>query len=566
MNIPEQVTGALSTIKGATVSSFDRFSQFMSADSVDGGSGTAETKSEAGVNPDIESRSKSTGNYPTVFETGQDSLYYRDKNKATTYTREESEGKPKLEVQQSGDFPYSVFNKYSLMDSINLAGGGKSTHNKISAAELENPTATKIIEQTGAYSGNLGYRYNYADFALAKYFNKIPNNRMLTLRRFPFPAPDDIISPIELDKDGKPQPMSSPDIARAITWMGEKSGNNLADILKFSHGYNWKDVEAEVQTLQSQNSGRRGNLGGLIDDNRFLTTAVGAAEGKNAYDIATGKANAGHDSFSGTYPNHVFGPLNVIKNILQREQGLTFTQEFTIKFEYELRSIGGANPKVLMMDQLANMLVLTYSTAPFWGGSTRWIGDGSVGKPLGDISKLASGDISGFLGGIYDDLKGMTGGGGFKEIGSNLLEGGGKALKNMIGGSLMEMMNSPQGGQTVAAMLSGDPTGQWHLTVGNPLNPMAVIGNLACTGTSVTFDGPLGIQDFPEKMIVEVTLKPGRPRDKSDIEAMFNMGRGRFYIEPEDGVDVNATVNVDSYGRETGSKSIMKEFRKITNG
>ena len=99
MNIPEQVTGALSTIKGATVSSFDRFSQFMSADSVDGGSGTAETKSEAGVNPDIESRSKSTGNYPTVFETGQDSLYYRDKNKATTYTREESEGKPKLEVQ-----------------------------------------------------------------------------------------------------------------------------------------------------------------------------------------------------------------------------------------------------------------------------------------------------------------------------------------------------------------------------------------------------------------------------------------------------------------------------------
>jgi hypothetical protein len=136
----------------------------------------------------------------------------------------------------------------------------------------------------------------------------------------------------------------------------------------------------------------------------------------------------------------------------------------------------------------------------------------------------------------------------------------------MIGGSLMEMMNSPQGGQTVAAMLSGDPTGQWHLTIGNPLNPMAVIGNLACTGTSVTFDGPLGIQDFPEKMIVEVTLKPGRPRDKSDIEAMFNMGRGRFYIEPEDGVDVNATVNVDSYGRETGSKSIMKEFRKITNG
>jgi len=565
MNIPEQVSGAISEIKEASISAFDRFSQFMSADSVDGGSGTAETKSEAGVNPDVESRSTSIGAYPTVFETGQDSLYYRDKNKATTYSREESEGKPGLEVQQAGDFPYSVFNKYSLMDSVSLVGGGKSAYNKINPTELENPTATKIIELTSAYSGNLGYRYSYADFALAKYFNKIPNNRMLTLRRFPFPAADDIISPIELDKNGDPQPMSSPDIARAITWMGEKPGNNLADILKFSHGYNWKDVEADVETLTSQNSGRRGKLGGLVDDSNFLTAAVGAANGKNGYDVATGKANAGYDSFSATYPNHVFGPLNVIKNILQREQGLTFTQEFTIKFEYELRSIGGANPKVLMMDQLANMLVLTYSNAPFWGGSTRWIGDGSIGKPLGDIAKLASGDISGFLGGIYDDLKGMASG-GWKEIGSDLLEGGGKALKSMIGGSLMEMMNSPQGGQTVAAMLSGDPTGQWHLTVGNPLNPMAVIGNLACTGTNVTFDGPLGIQDFPEKMIVEVTLKPGRPRDKSDIESMFNIGRGRFYIEPEDGVDVNDTMNVDSYGRETGGKAIMKEFRKITNG
>ena len=39
---------------------------------------------------------------------------------------------------------------------------------------------------------------------------------MITLRRFAFPAPDDVISP---KIDGKDSPQ--PDIARAVTWLGE---------------------------------------------------------------------------------------------------------------------------------------------------------------------------------------------------------------------------------------------------------------------------------------------------------------------------------------------------------
>jgi hypothetical protein len=35
------------------------------------------------------------------------------------------------------------------------------------------------------------------------------------------------------------------------------------------------------------------------------------------------------------------------------------------------------------------------------------------------------------------------------------------------------------------ALLTGEPVGNWHLTVGNPLNPMMVIGNLICTGMKV---------------------------------------------------------------------------------
>ena len=54
------------------------------------------------------------------------------------------------------------------------------------------------------------------------------------------------------------------------------------------------------------------------------------------------------------------------------------------------------------MDTMSNILALTYSNAPFWGGATRYLGSGSVGKPFGDLNKLKSGDYQGFLTGLKD--------------------------------------------------------------------------------------------------------------------------------------------------------------------
>lgn len=475
-----------------------------------------------------------------------------------------------------GKKPTSVFNKYSLVDfrgePTNMQGGmsGKSQfYNKIDPVTLQNPTATKIIEITNNHPNNVGYRYDYSDFALLKYFGRIPNNMMITLRRFAFPVPDDIVSPKSIDKTGKEIEIPQPDIARAITFLGEQTGNNLADILKFSHGFNWKDAEAQVQPLQSQKAGRSGIVGQTINSNTFLSAAANAAQGRDAYDSAVRRANAGYDAFSNTYPNHVFGPLNVIKQVLVREQGLTFEQEFTLKFEYNLKSLDGANPKILMLDQLANVLALTYNNAPFWGGDVRYIGDGSVAKPLGDINLIREGNYGEFLKSVVNDIGLSTDSfSDFASSAKNLFNGAkGKFLNNIVGGDLLKLFNSPQGGQAVASLLTGDPTGQWHLTVGNPLNPIMVLGNLACTGTEINFEGPMGIQDFPEKMVVTVTLKPGRPRDKAEIESMFNAGRGRFYVQPADAPDINQTKDVSAYGNaDRQNDKYFNEFKKISLG
>lgn len=493
-------------------------------------------------------------------------IYYTDDIQAVKYTVDDKE-------VSIGQKPGSVFNRHALVDfrgnPLNEEGGksGKSQfYNKINTQALQNPTASKIIEITGNHPNNIGYRYDYGDFALAKYFGKIPNNMMITLRRFAFPAPDDIISPFSIDKNGNEVAMDQPDIARAISFLGEGPGNNLAEILKFSHGFNWKTAEAKVQTLQSQRAGRSGIVGQTINSNAFLSAAANAAQGKDAYDSAVERANAGFDAFSNTYPNHVFGPLNVIKDVLVREQGLTFSQEFTLKFEYNLRSLEGANPKILMLDQLANILALTYNNAPFWGGDVRYIGDGSVGKPLGDIQKIKDGDYGGFLSSVVNDLGISTD--SLSSAASSITGIAGKALNNIVGGDLMKLFNSPQGGQAVQSLLTGDPTGQWHVTIGNPLNPIMVLGNLACTNTEINFEGPMGIQDFPEKMVVTVTLKPGRPRDKGEIESMFNSGRGRFYIQPDGGTDLDQVQDVSANGNadRRANDKYSNEFKKISLG
>lgn len=462
---------------------------------------------------------------------------YKAKTESMSYTAKDTNktvsGK---ETQQSIFNNFSLFRfngtpfKDAAVDSYNTVDFGD-------ASIYENPTVSKIIDKCDA-SGSQSYRYEWSDFALCKYLGKIPNNHMITLRRFSFPIGDDIISLKLPSKTGELLPVPQPDIARAITWMSESTGNKLEDILKFDFNYKWKQVDAEIQVLDSQNQAKRGKLGSFIDNSTILSSINATANGVDA----AGKRRiesqgSGYDPFKETYPNHVFGPYNSIRSMQVRDGGMEFNHSFTLKFQYEMRAIGDANPKILLLDQFANIMALTYSNAPFWGGEVRYTnaGQGSIGRPLGDISKLQNGQYGDFFKSVLGDLKGLAGGGSMGGI-TGLL---GKAANNLLGGSLMDLFNSPQGGQIAQALLTGDPTGSWHITVGNPLNPVAVIGNLICEKTEVQFTGPLGPLDFPENLEVSITLKPGRPRDKSEIESMFNSGKGRFFITPKDRPDIN---------------------------
>ena len=100
--------------------------------------------------------------------------------------------------------------------------------------------------------------YRMQDFIYLKYYNQIPNNYMITLRRYTHPCEDHMFG---LDMTAEDinflngYEESNFNIATAVTYMGEKTGNKLSDILKFDYGANYEDKEARVEMLQ--------NTGGL---------------------------------------------------------------------------------------------------------------------------------------------------------------------------------------------------------------------------------------------------------------------------------------------------------------
>jgi hypothetical protein len=503
--------------------------------------------------------------------TSDDSLYNQsDVRQSRKYEPNKTEDDDT--VISEGEAVRSKFNKWTLVNvkTHPEAGGRDDKSANVDAyqkgavdSSIINPTAKTIVNKTRERGDvSLGYQYSIWDFAPCEHYGMISNNYMVTLRRFPYPAPDDIIAPKQFDSSGELIETQQPDLAKAITWMSPHLENDLSEIMGFSVGLNWKDVESEVQTAQGRSSE---GMAGTFTNSTVGGLIRGGQNGMSATEVRRmQEKGAGWDPLSETFPNAVFGPLNVIKDMKVRDKGLNFEQDFTLNFHYDLKGFKNTSPKVAFLDVLSNMLMLTYNNAPFWGGAVRYTSNGIPGKPLGDYSKMRNGDYEGFLKSIGKDM-GMDFNASveentqgalnkFKSMGSQILNGelgDSQAFKNVFGGALSGLVGGQQGMDVIQSMITGDPTGQWHLTIGNPLQPTMMIGNLALENADFSLMPPLGHEDFPTKLKVTVTLKHGRPRDKGEIESMFNAGKGRIYLQPEDGENPQDNlVNASAYGEE----------------
>lgn len=454
--------------------------------------------------------------------------------------------------------------------------------------DRKNPTIQNIIKW---YNVNDPYglrSYSYSDFIYLKWLNQIPLNRLITLRRYPMPTVDKMFSigeATEYDTQLLGVNKGYGAMATAVTFASKECDNDLSNILKFNYGMKWEDKQADVDTIE-KDTGLRSQLEGkncFGADNKILRSAyvamATAAKGYTSEQVFAKLHGFQGDPVIQKYGTGVLGPINAIDSVKIRGRGLTFSQSFQLNFDYELKSLKYINPRVAMMDILANFLMLTGNYGNFWGGMTRYhTPQGQIAPMFGNLDELRAGNYYAYACSLCNDVKE-----GFKTITNQkgaanvdfsfdkIWEGLKNIGNNAIGNAIGKLLAKFSGGEVgnakcTQALLKGDPTGYWHLTIGNPLDPICTIGNLCVTGVEVSFTDELGWDDFPTGVRFTVSLEHGQPRDIGSIQSMFNAGGGRIYadIDPKVLSSMAADPRLAAY-KGGGEPKTNRESRNLQN-
>jgi hypothetical protein len=469
--------------------------------------------------------------------------------------RKDSEGKAET-AQVTAKGTKSLFNNYNAVytdENFRIDANMPLLDTPDNRQSQREKTACTIQDLVKASASGLMGRqiYNYSDFAYCKYLGKIPNNYLITLRRFGTPCGDkiDLRTYPSIKKLDEEAQQHMPDIGRLITWIGTP-GNEMSNILKYSYQMQWEDIEAKIDEVEAKGdeTGKLASIFNMTNSNYRQQVMQGFAgknfAGKKFIDGLLGNLGSGatdppydKSQWDRMYDStKVYGPIDVIDKTKRRKRGLVFEQKFSLTFDYELRSYYGVNGKAAMMDLLANILATTYTHGTFWGGERRFVGaaqdnifanlpifklsnNGGMNNPYSIIESF----INTYERGSQAVTNGFEG-----ETTQNKIENFAKDLGGMVLGGMLNKLGRPNK-YALASLISGAPVGCWHLTIGNPRSPIIEVGNLVCTGSEIEHYGPLGLDDFPTGIRVKINLEHGKPRDIMGIEQMYGRGDCRIY-------------------------------------
>lgn len=581
-------------------------------------------KSDTGGNTIIQSKGNLSGAAQVPFDVDvyeQDPLFYGTTSLMNPYSLTKLVGS--LELDSPGNVTKNYM--YDVRDQRRFYGLSVDADSDF--LTVSDPTVSNIIKWSNADRWGRT-PYTYQDFVYCKWFGIIPNNRLITLRRYHAPTYDNLNFEGMEKVPGREETKYFAPRTTVVTYMGEDTGNTLSDIFKFSTGIVWTDVKSDIWSVEGNDAqDPQGTIDQMFDGNGGFTGAenpmfnsiVQSGNTLTGKILSFGKFALGlkQDSFgisqgafdqlskmnvdpyeNGTYQNRIKGPLDRIDTVKRRDAGITFEQTFQIKCTYVAKSIGGINPKAAILDIMNNCLEMVSPDAVFWGGGHRFnikpsvypfhdggwrdsfmkkLYDGKIFGQNGALSTILSGvkkfgasnsqgkdegiwsnitdkfkqylgEGLGAIGSVVSSVAGALFGessGNFINnfvkgaVGEDAAEDGKKKMNGLLGNlntlwrnkvletTLMPSINA------MNSLLIGEPVGEWHMTVGNPLNPIMTIGNLICSKMDVNCSDDLGPDDFPNEITVTYTLEHGMPRDKASIQSMFNRGMGKSYDLPD---------------------------------
>ena len=450
-------------------------------------------------------------------------------------------------------FVNSVFNDYKV---ISLRGGNYPITDEEDAKHpftnfARNCTAIDLCNNPLGAS-----IYMPRDFLLCARYG-LPVNRMITLRRFPIPVGDNITTVLRGGSNAKGRGVFEPDMARMVTYFDDEI-NKLSDVFGMGWQLAWKPLEARAQTVQMPSSSGNSQFG----VSGIMGKIVPFFDGAASIQAVQGQNRLNYDPLHDN--NKVHGPVDAIAETNIRDIGLKNSMSIQITFDYELRSIDGMNQKTMFIDLLSNILACTFNDGRFWGGARIWTGErpSSWMRKLQFMNPKSAEDFFGRARqGFTDILKPLTGGKTGKDAAIQVLKNIAMNGMNLALGKILDAVGRPAI-MAMDSLLSGNYVGEWHLTVGNPYNPIMTIGNLILKDTSIEFGDILGWDDFPTKIKVKVSLEQGMPRDRAGIESMFNSGLGRTYWQPSTILKgkTKQSANVAGLGRQTNGLIDLSPF------
>jgi hypothetical protein len=478
----------------------------------------------------------------------------------------------------------------SVSRSLYTSLSTKTTPSGDNPAIVSNPTASAIVDWSNGLAKNPSpyglnnSTYSWSDFLFCKHYGIIPNNRLLTLRKYPLGTQDDASVKRNVKVTNLP-------VAQAVAWFGPGTPNSINDLWQNKWELAWKQGSTDAKNVQGNEivnfsqalknvlpTNTNPLIVKAIENLATMADLTAAATGNGAVRqnvISAGKAEIEKKiqefqknlySDTGAFFNQILGPVNVKNSFLYRDRGLSnaaVNSQWTIQFDYKTNSYFGMNQRRVALDLIANMLELTYS-------SGEWLESLNVYyKNLGiALRPDEQAHIEACLvGGNFDALalsevfyniaasrvdKMLTSGIALVSQGADAALSG---LTSFITGDNASILasiqnpNDPKYAQLRDAIqieltkaLAGTfpgfvqqranvgniPTGNWHLTIGNPMNPIMRIGDLVVKSCELTFGEELGADDFPIDMAFKVVLGPTKPRDGRDIRKTFNAGRADY--------------------------------------
>jgi hypothetical protein len=391
----------------------------------------------------------------------------------------------------------------------------------------ENPYSSLLTDSTFSSEGPLQLRPQ--DFAYLTDLGVYPLNRLLILRRFD----ENISVPHNLNDLG-------PGIKPISTMVGFIKMSD-EDMFNLTVSEKWTDDNTQFHTLLQNMI--KNETAGVIAGKKFSGIDIGNIVPNPSWSQGFIFSFLKKAGLTGEYDsdNLPIGDPNVLRVASRREvERQSLDSDLNIKFEtsYEQKYINNIDPGSALLDVFHNCLRMGTSDMNFILNQT------DLTRQLQNVAFVEGGEEF-WSEKVKELIK------AFEEAKSELLENLKKvdiSMESLTEGALdlltgiikkyrWELKSS-------LGLMTGLSTAPWHLTVGNPYNPILSIGNMIVNNIKIGWGNEIGFNDMPTKLNVGVDLKFGRPLGKQEIMQIFNNGYGRDYVKPKESTE--KTVGEDN--------------------